>query len=62
MREWRYLTRTELVRLLDEVAVKWRPSFELLASTGLRISEAIGLRWSDLMMARAAPVFRTNSP
>jgi integrase len=42
--ERRFLTRTELVRLLDEVPAKWRPLFELLAATGLRISEAIGLR------------------
>ena len=33
---------------LDEVPAKWRPLFELLAATGLRISEAVGLRWSDL--------------
>jgi integrase len=38
------------VRLLDEVPAKWRPLFELLAATGLRISEAIGLRWSDLVL------------
>jgi site-specific recombinase XerD len=31
------------VRLLDEVPVRWRPLFELLAATGLRISEAIGM-------------------
>lgn len=49
-RERRYLTRAELVRLLDEVPVKWRPLFELLAATGLRISEAVGLRWSDLVL------------
>ena len=41
-RERRFLTRAELVRLLDEVPAKWRPLFELLAATGLRISEAIG--------------------
>jgi len=43
-RERRFLTRAELVRLLDEVPVKWRSLFELLAATGLRISEAVGLR------------------
>ena len=49
-RERRFLTRAELVRLLDEIPPKWRPLFELLAATGLRISEAIGLRWSDLVL------------
>jgi hypothetical protein len=37
-RERRFLTRAELVRLLDEVPPKWRPLFELLAATGLWIS------------------------
>jgi hypothetical protein len=43
------------VRVLDEVPPKWRPLFELLAATGLRISEAIGLRWSDLVLDGPAP-------
>jgi integrase len=46
--ERRFLTREELARLLAEIPAKWRPLFELLAATGLRISEALGLRWSDL--------------
>jgi integrase len=50
MRERRFLTRAELGQLLDEVPRKWRPLLELLAATGLRISEAIGLRWSDLAL------------
>jgi integrase len=41
--------------LLDEVPAKWRPLFELLAATGLRISEAIGLRWSDLALDGRTP-------
>src|SRR5215211_8509207 len=49
------LTRAELVGLLDEVPAKWRPLFELLAATGLRISEAIGLRWSDLLLDGPIP-------
>jgi hypothetical protein len=32
--ERRFLTRAELVRLIDEVPAKWRPLFELLAATG----------------------------
>jgi integrase len=54
-RERRFLTRAELVRLLDEIPPKWRPLFELLAATGLRISEAIGLRWSDLVLDGDTP-------
>ena len=54
-RERRFLTRAELVRLLDEVPPKWRPLFELLAATGLRISEAIGLRSSGLVLDEPAP-------
>ena len=54
-RERRYVTRGELVRLLDEVPPKWRALFELLAATGLRISEAIGVRWSDLVLDGETP-------
>ena len=45
--ERRFLTRQQLARLLAEIPEQWRPLFELLASTGLRISEAIGLRVMD---------------
>ena len=45
--ERRFLTRGQLARLLAELPDEWRPLFELLASTGLRISEAIGLRVMD---------------
>jgi integrase len=55
IQERRYLTRAELMRLLDEVPVKWRSLFELLAATGLRISEAVGLRWSDLILDGPTP-------
>jgi integrase len=55
MKERRFLTREELARLLDEAPPKWRPLFDLLASTGLRISEAIALRWSDLHLDDPAP-------
>jgi integrase len=53
--ERRVLTREELARLLDEVPAKWRSLFELLAATGLRISEAIALRWSDVHLDPPAP-------
>ncbi len=42
------LTRDELTALLAIVQPRWRPFFTLLATTGLRVSEAIGLRWTDL--------------
>jgi integrase len=55
MKERRFLTREELGRLLDEAPSKWRPLFDLLAATGLRISEAIALRWSDLHLDGLTP-------
>jgi integrase len=42
------MTRAELARLLDEIDERWRLFFEFLAHTGLRISEAIELRWRDV--------------
>jgi integrase len=42
------LTEHELARLLDEVPREWRLFVEFLAHTGLRFSEAIGIRWSDI--------------
>ena len=55
VKERRFLTREELGRLLDEAPPKWRPLFDLLAATGLRICEAIALRWSDLHLDGPAP-------
>jgi integrase len=59
-RKRRYLTRAELVSLLDEVPARWRPLFELLAATGLRIFEAVGLRWSDLCLDGKQPHVRVR--
>lgn len=43
------MTRAQLARLLDELDDHWRLFFEFLTHTGLRISEAIEVRWgSDL--------------
>ena len=53
-------TRREYRRLLEEVPAKWRPLFELLAVTGRRISEAIGLRWSDLALEGSASHLRVR--
>src|SRR5262249_19686261 len=47
-REVRALTQIELSRLLGKIPSAWRLRFELLAQTGLRISEAIALTWSDV--------------
>jgi integrase len=55
MEERRFVAREELARLLDDAPPKWRPLFDLLASTGLRISEAIALRWSDVHLDDPAP-------
>jgi integrase len=46
--EGRFLTRRQLRRLIAEIPEQWILFFELLASTGLRVSEAIALRWMDL--------------
>jgi integrase len=46
--ERRFLTREALGRLLAEIPDAYEPLFIVLASTGLRISEAIALRWCDL--------------
>jgi integrase len=58
--ERRFLTREELARLLNEVPPKWRALFELLGATGLRISEAIALRWSDLHLDASTPHLRIS--
>lgn len=42
------LTEQELARLLAETPAEWRLFVEFLAHTGLRFSEAIGLRWGDI--------------
>jgi integrase len=53
--ERRFLTKQQLARLLAEIPEQWRTLFELLASTGLRISEAIGLRVMDAGLEADAP-------
>jgi integrase len=42
------LTRSDLAILLEEIPEDWRLFFEFLAHTGLRIGEAVGLRWEHL--------------
>ncbi len=58
--ERRFLTRQQLGRLLAEIPKAHEPLFMLLASTGLRISEAIALRWSDLDLDRSPPRLRVR--
>jgi integrase len=42
------LTEAELAAVLGELPVAWRPFLAFLAETGLRIGEAIELRWRDV--------------
>jgi integrase len=44
----RFMTREQLRRVLAEIPEEWSPFFDLLASTALRVSEAIAPRWMDL--------------
>jgi integrase len=46
------LTEPELRCLLGEIPAAWRPFFEFLAHTGLRIGEAIAFRWADVDFGR----------
>ena len=46
------LTREELRLLLAATPEDWRLFFEFLSHTGLRISEAIGLRWQHVELGR----------
>src|SRR6266849_1992236 len=46
------LSEAELRRLLVAVDPEWQLLVELLASTGLRISEALALTWGDLDLGK----------
>ncbi len=54
----RVLTEAQLAMLLAVVPARHRLLFELVASTGVRISEAIALRWGDLELDGERPVIR----
>jgi integrase len=53
------LTRAQLAALLGETPERWALLFHLLAKTGLRISEALGLDWPDVEFG-AVPVLRVR--
>jgi integrase len=52
-RQAKAMTREELGLVLAAVSDDWRPFFTFLAQTGVRISEAIGLLWSDMDLGTA---------
>jgi len=49
------ITRAELAMLLAEIPEDWRLFFQFLAHSGLRISEAVGLRWEHLELGSQKP-------
>jgi integrase len=49
------LTRADLAILLAATPEDWQLFFEFLAHTGLRISEAVGLRWDHLALSGDRP-------
>jgi integrase len=51
-REMRILSRDEIGLLLDSTAPEHRPLIATLTFGGLRISEALGLRWADVDLDR----------
>jgi integrase len=48
MSEPRYLTATEVTRLLGKMGDTFRPAAAVCAYAGLRLSETLALRWSDV--------------
>ena len=54
----RALTADEIERLLDALPPRWRLLVRLLAETGLTVSEAIALRWSDVDLGRRRVLVR----
>lgn len=54
--EPRVLTRAELAAFFAALHPKWVPFFELLLHTGVRVSEAIGLRWEDIQLGEPSHI------
>lgn len=53
------MNRAQLAKLLSTIPERWRLHFELLAQTGVRISELLGLDWEDLEFG-AVPMLRVR--
>jgi integrase len=56
----RALMRDQLDAFLAAVPDQWRTFFALLSTTGLRISEAVGLRWRHVELEGAAPMIKVG--
>ena len=56
----RALTSEQLAALLLVAPPRWQLLLELLAATGLRISEALALRWGDLALDGDRPTVRVR--
>ena len=56
----RTLTEKQLAMLLAVVPTRHRLLFEMVAATGVRISEALALRWGDLELDGERPVVRVR--
>lgn len=54
------LKRAELAAFLDAVDPEWRLFFEFLTVTGLRIGEAIGLLWKNVVLIGDEPRIRVR--
>jgi integrase len=52
------LTEDELVALVEATPAEWRLLVEFLAATGLRISECLALRWSEVDFGRRRVLVR----
>jgi integrase len=53
-------TLAELRQLIDGAPDKWRPLIATAIFTGMRVSELLGLRWSDVDLEGELPVIRVR--
>ncbi|MCB0828871.1 MAG: site-specific integrase [Solirubrobacterales bacterium] len=54
------LTTDELSLFLDCCPERWRLFFDVLAATGIRVSESFALRWRDLRLEGSDPVLKVR--